>query len=350
MSPQRPDIPPPVLRPTAPRVRAQRLRFAMPRSVPPGLWRRVPPAVFPPILGTLALALAWRGGVPAFALPAAIADLLAGAAVAVLGFAALAYAGKLVRRPGVLRDELAILPGRAGVAAGVLSLYLAGALMAGFSTGAGRLMVGVGLAAHVAFLAVLIGVLRGAPPEQRRVTPVWHLAFTGLIVAARAALEVGWPDLAAVLVWPALAAAVTIYAASLRQARAMRMPAPLRPLLAIHLAPLALFATVALGLGWTGTGQVLAWAALAVAVALAAAARWLLAGGFSALWGALCFPLAATAAAWVALWRAVPGDAHRLIAGGLLVAATLVVLPVLVAILRDWARGRLPVKTNAAIA
>ena len=85
-------------------------------------------------------------------------------------------------------------------------------------------------------------------------------------------------------------------------------------------------------------------------MALAASSRWLLAGGFSPLWGALCFPLAATAAAWVALWRAVPGDAHRLIAGGLLVAATLVVLPILVAILRDWARGRLPVKTNAAIA
>ncbi|HRO14568.1 MAG TPA: hypothetical protein PLL33_05920, partial [Paracoccus sp. (in: a-proteobacteria)] len=60
----------------------ERLHFAMPRPVPPGLWRRVPPAVFPPILGALGLVLAWRGGVAAFALPPALADLLAGMAMA----------------------------------------------------------------------------------------------------------------------------------------------------------------------------------------------------------------------------------------------------------------------------
>ena len=57
-----------------------RLRFAMPRPVPPGLWRRVPPAIFPPILGAAGLALAWLGGVRAFALPPALAELMAGRA------------------------------------------------------------------------------------------------------------------------------------------------------------------------------------------------------------------------------------------------------------------------------
>ncbi|WP_167626683.1 tellurium resistance protein [Paracoccus luteus] len=349
MSP-RPEIPPPILRTAAPRAQGQRLRFAMPRPVPPGLWRRVPPAVFLPILGALALALAWRGGIAAFALPGGAADLLAGAAVAVFAFAALAYGGKLARRPGVLADDLAILPGRAGIAAGVLSIYVAGALVAGFSPAPGRVIVGAGLAGHLVCAAVLVRVLRGLPPPHRRVTPVWHLGATGLIVAAGAALAAGWPGLARALFWPALAAALLIYAASARQALVERVPAALRPLLAIHAAPPALFALVALGLGWTGAGQALAWLALAAAAVSVACARWLLPGGFSALWGALAFPAAATAGAWVALWRAVPTDAHRLIAGGLLVAATLVVVPLLVVILRDWARGRLPVRTNAAIA
>ena len=96
-----------------------RLHFAMPRPVPPGLWRRTPPAMFPPILGTLALALAWLGGAGAFGLPLGLAQMGAGMAVAVGLFAVTAYAVKLIRRPAVLAEELTVLPGRTGVAAGV---------------------------------------------------------------------------------------------------------------------------------------------------------------------------------------------------------------------------------------
>lgn len=328
-----------------------RLRFAMPRAVPPGFARRVPPAIFPPLLGALALSLAWLAGVAAFALPEALAQLFAGMIAALAVVALAAYGLKLARRPAVLAEDLAILPGRAGVAAGVLTVYLAAALCGSLGavwTGRGVLLLGLGL--HGVVLAVLARSLWRGPGEQRRVSPMWHLALTGLIVAARAAVALGWPGLAGWLFWPSAAAAALIYALSARQLAAMRVPAPLRPLLAIHLAPLALFATVALSLGWTGAGTALAWAALAVALALAASARWLLEAGFSALWGALCFPLAATAGAWVALWRIDPTEPHRLISGALLVAATLVVVPVLALIWRDWARGRLAVKTNAAIA
>ncbi|HRO16057.1 MAG TPA: tellurium resistance protein, partial [Paracoccus sp. (in: a-proteobacteria)] len=102
--------------------------------------------------------------------------------------------------------------------------------------------------------------------------------------------------------------------------------------------------------GWTGAGQVFAWMALAGLAVLAVMGRWLLQDGFSPLWGALTFPVAATAGVWVALWHAAPSEPARLIAGTLLAGTTLVVIPVLALVLRDWARGRLPVKTNAAIA
>jgi len=328
-----------------------RLHFAMPRTVPPGLWRRVPPAVFPPVLGALGLALAWLGGVAAFALPPALAQLLAGMAVAIAGFAMLAYAVKLARRPAVLAEELAILPGRAGVAAGVLAVYLVAALLAALGmVGAGKAVLGAGLVLHGVLLVVLVAVLRGLPPEQRRVAPAWHLSFTGPIVAARVAVALGWPGLAWWLFWPTLLVALAIYAVSARQALALRVPPPLRPLLAIHLAPIALFGTVALGLGWTAAGTALAWLALALLVLGLAAARWLLADGFSALWGALTFPVAATAGLWVTLWQVQPSELHRLIAGVVLVVATLVAVPILALVLKAWAQGRLPVKTNAAIA
>ena len=328
-----------------------RLRFAMPRPVPPGLWRHVPPAIFPPVLGGLGLALGWLAGVGAFALPLGLAQLLAGMIAALAAFGLVAYAGKLIRRPPVLAEELRTLPGRAGVAAAVLSVYLLAAVIGAIGSLAwGRALLVAGMALHAGFLMVLIGVFRSGPPEQRRVTPAFHLSFTGVIVAARAALVLDWPGLAGTLIWPAAVAVILIYAASARQFLAGPPPAPLRPLLAIHLAPMALLATVALGLGWTAAGSVMAWAALAMAVALAASARWLLAAGFSPFWGALTFPLAATAGAWVTLWRVTGDEPHRLLAGLLLAAATLVVLPVLALVWRDWARGRLPVRTHAATA
>ena len=327
------------------------LHFAIPRPVPPGIWRRVPPAIFPPILGLLGLALAWTTGGAVFGIADGPIAMGGGMVAALAVFAMLAYGVKLARRPGVLADELSILPGRAGVGAGIVAMDLLAAVVGALvSQTTGRILLVAGLVLHAAVLAVLIAVLRRAPPEQRRVSPAWHLHFTGVIVAARAALTVGWPSLAAVLVWPAMASALTIYAISLRQALRGRVPGALRPLLAIHVAPLALVGTVALGLGWTPVGVALAWAALAVVLALAVSARWLLAEGFSPFWGALTFPLAATAGVWAALWRVQPTETHRLIAGLMLVAATLIVIPIAALILRMWAQGRLAVRTNAAIA
>lgn len=326
-----------------------RLRFALPRPVPPGLWRRVPPAIFPPLLGGLGLVLAWRGAAPVFALPPGLAEAGAGVMIALTAFALLAYGCKLGRRPAVLGDELGVLPGRAGVAAAALCLYLLAGVMAPYGLSLARAVLVAGLGLHVVALAVLLGVYRAGPPELRRVTPVWHLNWAGFIVAARVAPAVGWPGLAEVILWPALIAAVAIWIVSLRQFVAGVPPAPLRPMLAIHAAPAALIATVAAGQGWPALAWFMAVAAATFLAVLALAARWLLAAGPSPMWGALTFPLAATAGAWVTL-AASGAPVARLIAAVMLVAATLAVPPIIFMVLRDWARGRLAVKTNAAIA
>ncbi|MDO5621063.1 MAG: tellurium resistance protein [Paracoccus sp. (in: a-proteobacteria)] len=322
-------------------------RFKAPRTAPAGRFRRVPPAIFPPLLGLMALALAWREGLANFALPPALAEFGAGMALALFA-AAFSYAAKLVRRPSVLTEELEILPGRAGVAASVLCIYLAAALLAPYAPGLARALLLAGLAAHVGFLVVLIRVMLTGPAERRRVTPVWHLSFVGFIVAARVAQDFGWQGLAVALFWPSLLTALLIWIVSALQLRTETVPPPLRPLLMIHLAPVAVLGGVALRLGYPGAALA-GWLALAGVLVALAGLRWLVAGGFSALWGAFTFPLAAVALFWGGL-AAQGGETQRLLAGVLLIAATLVILPVFFQIWKTWANGQLATRSNAAIA
>lgn len=329
----------------------ERLHFAMPRPVPPGRFRRVPPVMFLAVLAALELSLAWARGAGAFALPAGVAQLLGGMVTALAAFALFAYGCKLARRPSVLAEELAILPGRAGTGAGVLCLYLLAALVgAMMSRGAGLVLLILGLLCHAMLLVTLARVLSDGLAERRQVSPDWHLSLAGLAVGSRAALALDWPVPAAALALPAILAALAIWGLSLRQVLAMRVPAPLRVLLALHVGPVAMLAILALELGWIGAGTLLAWFALGGVLAMVLRARWLLAVGFSALWGAPAFALAASASAWAALWAAQPTEPHRIIAGLLLALAALVVLPVLVMVLREWMRNRLPARSNAAIA
>jgi hypothetical protein len=84
-------------------------------AVAAGLWRRMPPAVFPPVFGLIGLGLAWRRAEGSFALPDAgrgAAEMLLGAASLLFAFALVAWASKPLRRPGVLADEL-LHPARA---------------------------------------------------------------------------------------------------------------------------------------------------------------------------------------------------------------------------------------------
>lgn len=323
------------------------MRFAPFRATPPGLWRRVPPAIFPPLLGALGLALAWRAAAGRFALPPGLPGMLAGMTVAAWGFAMLAYGAKLARRPAVLAEELRILPGRAGLGAAVVAIYAASQLLAPFAPMAGRAVLVAGMAAQLALWAVVIPVM-ARTPGQGRVTPVWQLTFVGPIVAAQAAAGFGWTGLALALWWPMAAIAGFVWIVSLRQAMAERWPAPLRPLVLIHLAPVAMLGNVAMALGWQRVALGFAVASAAVVATALLRARWLTEAGFSPLWGAFTFPPVATASLWIAVSGFAPGWA--LPAQALLGAASLAVPAILFRVWRAWASGGLAVKTNAATA
>ena len=307
----------------------------------PAPFARTPPAVFPALLGLLGLGLAWRRGLAELALPGGLADLLLGAAGGLWLFAVLAYGVKLWRRPGVVNDDLRVLPGRAGLAAATMGGMAVAAAVAPFAPGlAGAVLIGA-LLAHLGLGVLLVLVLRQSPGPARRVNPSLHLSFVGPILGAVAACALGWTGLATAIFWATLPVALLIWGMSAVQFAREAPPAPLRPMLAIHLAPAGLLATVAALTGQAGLAVALAVAGGGVLLALVVRARWLTAARFTALWGSLTFPLAAYAGALMALrW-----DWAGLV---VLIAAIGLVPAIAVQILKMWATGTLAQRTNAA--
>lgn len=321
------------------------MAFHPPRPVPPGLFRRTPPAIFPVILGLFGLGLAWRRASVRLDWPSEIGEAILGAVTGLMAFAALAYAVKLIRRPAVMAEDLSILPGRAGGAALCLSVYLASVALWPYLPGIARGVFVAGLVWHALFVVVTLGVFLKGPPEQRRVTPVWHLSFVGFIVAALAAQPLRFAELAEVLFIVTFVLALAIWGASLEQARRESVPAPLRPLLAIHLSPAALFGLVAAGFDLQSLAMGFAGLAAAILILLLIRVRWLTAAGFSPFWGAFTFPLAATASLWLTL-----GGIWTLPGAAALAGASALVPWIAWKVLRLWARGQLATITNAAVA
>ncbi len=319
-----------------------------PAAPPPGLWRQVPPAIFPPLMGLWGLGLGWRLMGERLANP-----LIAGAAEALLGavsllflFALVAWGSKPLRRPAVLGEELRVLPGQLGVPAAALGVMLMAAAMLPYAPGLSLVMVWAGLG----MLAVVaLGFLRHlitAPPPARSPSPAWHLAFVGYIIAPLTLLPLGWQGLSLALFAGAAVVAPALWLAGLGQFTQAVPPAPLRPLLAIHAAPAALLAMVAAPLGWPAMASAFLLAGLAFVGLLAICGRWLLGAGFSPLWGALTFPLAAMATATL---TAMPGAAGLWLGAGLLLLASALNPFVAYQVLRGWAKGPLAQRTNAAI-
>lgn len=311
-------------------------------------FHRMPPAIFPSLLGLGGLALAWRGATAQLEIGPVLTRGLSTIAAALIIFAVLSYMAKLRLRPGVIRDDLLLLPGRAGVSAGVLCIYMLAGIIAPLSYGLAKAVLVTGHAVHLLVLALLLPILTSGPRERRVITPIWHLHFVGFIVAARVAILMDWQGLADFIMWPALVAAILIWTFSLRQNIALMPAPPMRPLFAIHLAPLALIGTVAFETGHVGLANILATLSALAILSLLAAGRWLLAAGFTPFWGALTFPLAATAGFWVS-YAGLGTDWLGLVTWGVLSLATLVTLSVVARLLLLWANGSLAEKSGAAI-
>lgn len=330
----------------APRASTVRPKAFPPPEFPPRkprLFARTPPAVFPVLLGMIGLMLALRRGLAGYDLVAGLLEAVIGALVVGWAFALVALAVKIGRRPGVLLDDLRVLPGRAGLAAASMSVMAVAGLVLPYAPGLAFALCWGGLALHGGLALLLIRVLIGLPPEARGVNPGLHLGFVGFIVAAVPAAQMGQLGLASALLWITMPVAALIWGISLAQLIGRIPPAPLRPLLAIHLAPAALFATVAALIGQPVLAQAFAAFGAVILLALLVAGRWITSAGFSALWGAMTFPLAAYATALLTL-----GGVWALAGNIVLGLAFLIIPPIAWKVLKLWPAGRLAAKTNAA--
>jgi tellurite resistance protein len=261
----------------------------------PGLFRRTPPAIFPPILGLLGLGIAWRRGQGAFGLPDAPVEGYLGAVSLLFVFALGAYGAKVMFRPRVISEDFRTLPGRAGLAALTMSLMMLAAVLLPYSARSG------GLARRRRCRAACAPRGRRASPvpdrPRRRAdgTPVMHLTFVGLINAPLAAVPLGMTLVSTAIFWYALAAALVVWALALRPlltgvAPAAAPAAPGDP-------PGGSVAPGDSGLSPRARGarHVLALVSVLLFVLLVLRARWLTEAGFSGFWSAFTFPIAAFA-------------------------------------------------------
>lgn len=312
-------------------------------------WRRTPPALFPTMMGLLGLGLAWRAasGFAGLAISPMIGLTILALCSVLFLFVLACYLSKLSVRLGVILEDIAQVPGRAGVSGVTLSVLLFAAAMVPYSPLVAKAALFLGLIGH-SIVAVLIIIVMARTQKGFVVSPAWHLSFVGFIVAPLSAAPLGYLGLAQTILGVTVLIAALIYGVSLLQLSKGEMPPPLRPMLAIHLAPLSLFASVA---ALTGQGIIaLLFAALAIGLAavLVSRVRYITAAGFSPLWGAFTFP---TAALSTALFS-VSGNVAALGWFALIPLALASVMTPLIAlrVLRMWSTGALAAKTGAAIA
>ncbi|WP_158617271.1 TDT family transporter [Falsigemmobacter faecalis] len=308
-----------------------------------GLFRRMPPAVFPPLLGLTGLGLAWRRAGDQTALPGGLAELLLGGIFLLWCFMIGAYLSKVFRRPGVLREELSLLPGRAGLAAADVSAFLMAAVVAPYLPGLALAILVLAVGCHLCLgFAVLKAYFTG-PEEARVITPVWQLIFTGYIILPFTLEPLGYTQLAHLAYFYAVFSGLVLWLQAVWMLVKRIPPAPLRPLLAIHLAPASLMVLSSVILGYETMALLLAVVASGIFLALLLSARWLTAAGFSPFWGAFTFPLAAFANAQMAMGWMITGILA-------LIAASAMVAFVASRVWQMWARGTLAIKTNTPTA
>jgi tellurite resistance protein len=310
----------------------------------PALFATTPPVIFLPILGLLWLGLALRQACAVTGLPGAPVEAALGALAGLWLFAMLALTAKLIRRPAVLSQDLRPLPGRAGLAAATMSGMAFASVVLPYAPRLALILVTASLAGH-ALLALFLARHLSRDVDGKMIDPTWQLSFAGFAAGAPVLADLGWQTPARMVFAFCLLAAVLIWFVSLVQLTRRIPPAPLRPLLALHLVPAALLSTVASLTDQPVLAAALLALAILIALALMASARWILAAGFTPLWAALTLPLAAFAIALLTFGA--PGSLPGLV----VCIAALALIPTLGwKILKLWPGGKLAARTNAATA
>lgn len=313
------------------------------------LWRRTPPAIFPVTLGFMGLALGWRNASEVLPIPHEIGDLMLGVSTAYFLFFAVSFIAKVLARPAVVLEDLKVPPARAGVAAFPMAIMLLAAALLPLGvqvplvwwTGVAFYYVATGLVAY----SIITG-----PPEARLFSPFQYLAFVGPIVGPIAGIPLGYVTESFILAMAAMIPYIAITLGYGYRLTKVRPPVPLRPSLAIVLAPTSLFALAFGGLGIDWAFELFYWMAVAFAIALLVFSMWLTEGGYNPIWGSFTFPIAT----FINLNIYAVGKGMGLVASTGMIASlligTLFILYIIWKSSNLWIRGDMATKTGAAVA
>ena len=312
-------------------------------------WRRTPPALFPSMMGFFGMGLAWRAAADhgPFSITPWISYVILGVACLIELFILSSYISKVSYRPKVVLEDMQSVPGRAGISAITVSVFLFAASLAPISPTVATVALFVALPLHLLTTVLALTVMMRTPGGLV-VSPAWHLSFVGFIVACLVAVPLGYTGLSKLILVVTCLTAAIIYGVSLLQIKHAVTAAPLRPMLVIHLAPISLFATVSALLGYPVLSLVFLTLAIGLAGVLASKASYLAQAGFSPLWGAFTFPVAALSVALFVISAQVSTFAWIALLPLLLVS---VLAPFIFSrVLMMWASGALAIKTGAATA
>ncbi|SEB82757.1 hypothetical protein [Rhodobacter sp. 24-YEA-8] len=321
-------------------------RFPAPEFPPrqTRLFARTPPVIFTALAGLMSLPLVLREVLIATDLPVAAADMAAGLLLAFWLFCIFALAVRIVRRPSVIKDDFRVIVSRNGLFAATISGMIAGQLIRPLWPVSSFGLTLVALVAHLVLALVFFTLAwrrrrESGPHSWAWPDPGMQLIYAGPLVVVPALIGQSWTGAALVLSVICLVPAGLALLAGLIGLLREQTPAPLRPMLVLHLAPVALCASVALNFGQETLAAVLGLAALVMLFLIVAAAGWLGRAGFTPIWGCAIWPVVLVA--------------DSMAQGGATATSVAVLLAVSVfsavvcwRIFRLWPKGKLADMTN----
>ncbi|MQT15108.1 dicarboxylate transporter/tellurite-resistance protein TehA [Rhizobiales bacterium Sp-1] len=314
----------------------------------------IPASFFGMVLGLSGLGVAWRAAHRVWGLPAAIGETLMALAALVWLAVSVLYVLKWVFRREAARQELdhpvqCCFVGLMGVA----TMLVGGAAQQPYSAAVALVLFALGAAFTLGFALWRTGGLWRGGRDHAHSTPVLYLpAVAGSYVVAAVAGGLGFTDWGQIAFGAGLFSWLAIESVLLHRLITLdSLPAPMRPLLGIQLAPAPVGAVAYLSVT-NGPPDVFAHAmigyGLLQALIVIRLLPWLRQAPFAPSYWAYTFGVAALSVAPLRLLERGDGGAIGILAPILFVGANLVVGLVAIGTLRLAVAGRLLPKAEPA--
>ena len=314
------------------------------------LWRQTSPAIFPVALGFMSLALGWRNAADVIpAIPQDIGNLLLALSTGYFIWFLMFYFAKVFGRPGVVLEDMRTPPARAGMAAASMAMMVLAAALLPLGIQV-PLVWWTGVFMSIFASLVVLWAIWRDPPEKRHFSTFQYLTFVGPVVGPIAGIPLGYVTESVLLINASLIAWIIITAGIILTWRRDPPPVHLRPSVMIFLAPVCLFALGYGGLEWEGFFTFFYWLGNIMAIVLILLVPWMIKGGYTPVWAAFTFPVAAFLNVQVLAMSKGYGTMAEIGVYAGLIIGTPLILWIAYRSIMLWVTGDLAKQSHAAIA